>query len=94
MNERDLESSVSDQSDPQERILIVDDDASMRTALMESVRRLGYEVQDEDDGLRPARVADLVRMVKDTHRNLARVKEHYDRGNRLTGLYEKAVTRR
>ena len=26
--------------------------------------------------------------------NLARVKEHYDRGNRLTGLYEKAVRRR
>ena len=50
MNERDLESHVSDQPDAQERILIVDDDASMRTALMESVRRLGYEVQGAIDG--------------------------------------------
>jgi two-component system response regulator FlrC len=33
-----------------ERILIVDDDPSMRTALMESVRRLGYEVQGAVDG--------------------------------------------
>ncbi|MEK7764173.1 MAG: response regulator, partial [Nitrospirota bacterium] len=33
-----------------ERILIVDDDPSMRTALVESVRRLGYDVQGAVDG--------------------------------------------
>ncbi len=33
-----------------ERILIVDDDPSMRTALMESVRRLGFDVQGANDG--------------------------------------------
>lgn len=33
-----------------ERILIVDDDPSMRTALMESVRRLGFDVQGATDG--------------------------------------------
>ena len=32
------------------KVLIVDDDPSMRTALMESVRRLGYDVQGAIDG--------------------------------------------
>lgn len=50
MSEREMDSSVSEQPEPQERILIVDDDPSMRTALMESVRRLGYEVQGATDG--------------------------------------------
>ncbi|MDZ4853497.1 MAG: sigma-54 dependent transcriptional regulator [Nitrospirota bacterium] len=35
---------------PADRIVIVDDDPSMRIALMESVRRLGYEVQGAIDG--------------------------------------------
>jgi two-component system response regulator FlrC len=50
MNEREMDSSVSEQPEAPERILIVDDDPSMRTALMESVRRLGYEVQGATDG--------------------------------------------
>ncbi|MDH5670336.1 MAG: sigma-54 dependent transcriptional regulator [Nitrospira sp.] len=50
MNEREMEGEVSDGSDAGERILIVDDDSSMRTALMESVRRLGYVVQGAMDG--------------------------------------------
>lgn len=33
-----------------ERVLIVDDDSSMRTALMESVRRLGFDAQGAMDG--------------------------------------------
>ena len=50
MNERDLDSGAHERSDQCDRILIVDDDPSMRTALMESVRRLGYEVQGAIDG--------------------------------------------
>jgi two-component system response regulator FlrC len=50
MSERAIEHSVADSPDTPERILIVDDDPSMRTALMESVRRLGYEVQGAIDG--------------------------------------------
>lgn len=50
MNERDVEQSALESADVLERILIVDDDPSMRTALMESVRRLGYEVQGATDG--------------------------------------------
>jgi DNA-binding NtrC family response regulator len=43
----DLETQSSSQA---ERVLIVDDDPSMRTALIESVRRLGYDVQGATDG--------------------------------------------
>ena len=50
MNERDIDNGITDQPETLERILIVDDDASMRTALMESVRRLGYDVQGASDG--------------------------------------------
>ncbi len=49
MNDRDDCGQMENQASG-ERILIVDDDASMRTALMESVRRLGYEVQGAVDG--------------------------------------------
>ena len=50
MSEQDavsLETAVPAQA---ERILIVDDDPSMRTALVESVRRLGYDAQGAVDG--------------------------------------------
>ncbi len=50
MNERDTDSSAPESPDMLDRILIVDDDPSMRTALMESVRRLGYDVQGAIDG--------------------------------------------
>jgi len=50
MNERDTDGSSLERADTVERILIVDDDPSMRTALMESVRRLGYAVQGAIDG--------------------------------------------
>lgn len=50
MNERDADSNSLESPDTGERILIVDDDPSMRTALMESVRRLGYAVQGAIDG--------------------------------------------
>jgi two-component system response regulator FlrC len=50
MSERDADVRVSDSSDSEDRILIVDDDPSMRTALMESVRRLGYAAQGAVDG--------------------------------------------
>ncbi|MBY0249283.1 MAG: sigma-54 dependent transcriptional regulator [Nitrospiraceae bacterium] len=50
MSERDTDARVSDSPDTEERILVVDDDPSMRTALMESVRRLGYAVQGAVDG--------------------------------------------
>ena len=51
MSEQDTVSLVADVPAQAERILIVDDDPSMRTALMESVRRLGYEVQGAMDGV-------------------------------------------
>lgn len=50
MSERDMDARASDNPDAEERILVVDDDPSMRTALMESVRRLGYTVQGAVDG--------------------------------------------
>lgn len=50
MSERDTDARASDSPDTEERILVVDDDPSMRTALMESVRRLGYEVLGAVDG--------------------------------------------
>ena len=50
MSEQDTGGHVSDIPEQAERVLIVDDDASMRTALMESVRRLGFDVQGAIDG--------------------------------------------
>jgi two-component system response regulator FlrC len=50
MSERDADIRASESSDAEDRILIVDDDPSMRTALMESVRRLGYAAQGAVDG--------------------------------------------
>lgn len=50
MNEREKNGPLLDQSEDGERILIVDDDPSMRTALMETVKRLGYSVQGAADG--------------------------------------------
>lgn len=50
MSERDADVRASESSDSEDRILIVDDDPSMRTALMESVRRLGYAAQGAVDG--------------------------------------------
>lgn len=51
MNDREKSNPLSDNGDENERILIVDDDPSMRTALMETVRRLGYSVQGATDGM-------------------------------------------
>ena len=51
MNDRDKNTTLSDHSDEGERVLIVDDDPSMRTALMETVKRLGYSVQGAVDGM-------------------------------------------
>lgn len=50
MSEHDTVGLATDVPAQTERILIVDDDPSMRTALMESARRLGYEVQGALDG--------------------------------------------
>ncbi|HSL01978.1 MAG TPA: sigma-54 dependent transcriptional regulator [Nitrospiraceae bacterium] len=50
MTEHDTAGLGADAPAQAERILIVDDDPSMRTALMESVRRLGYDVQGAIDG--------------------------------------------
>ena len=50
MSEHDATGHATDVPKQADRILIVDDDPSMRTALMESVRRLGYEVQGAVDG--------------------------------------------
>ncbi|MEC4889464.1 MAG: sigma-54 dependent transcriptional regulator [Nitrospira sp.] len=47
MTDREL---LTDAPETIERVLIVDDEPSMRTALMETVRRLGYEVQGAVDG--------------------------------------------
>ena len=47
MNDREMS---MEHSEGAERVLIEDDEPSMRTALMESVRRLGYEVQGAVDG--------------------------------------------
>ncbi|HXC68211.1 MAG TPA: sigma-54 dependent transcriptional regulator [Nitrospiraceae bacterium] len=51
MSENKTVSSETALAPQAERILIVDDDPSMRTALMESVRRLGYDVQGAVDGV-------------------------------------------
>ena len=51
MNDREKGNPLSENDDESERILIVDDDPSMRTALMETVRRLGYSVQGAVDGM-------------------------------------------
>ncbi len=59
MSEQDTGDSAIRIPAQADRILIVDDDPSMRTALMESVRRLGYEVQGAIDG------ADAVERVSD-----------------------------
>ena len=50
MTDHNTERLMTDVPEQPERILIVDDDPSMRTALMESVRRLGYDVQGATDG--------------------------------------------
>lgn len=43
--------SVAESNEGAERVFIVDDDPSMRTALLETVRRLGYTVQGAADGV-------------------------------------------
>ena len=50
MIDHNTERPMTDVPAQVERILIVDDDPSMRTALMESVRRLGFDVQGAVDG--------------------------------------------
>ena len=50
MTEHNTECPMTDVHAQAERILIVDDDPSMRMALMESVRRLGFDVQGAMDG--------------------------------------------
>ena len=50
MSEQDRGGQAADILEHAERVLIVDDDSSMRTALMESVRRLGFDVQGAVDG--------------------------------------------
>jgi two-component system response regulator FlrC len=50
MTDHNTERPRTDIPEQAERILIVDDDPSMRTALMESVRRLGFDVQGAVDG--------------------------------------------
>ena len=50
MTDHNTECPMTDVPTQAERILIVDDDPSMRTALMESVRRLGFDVQGAMDG--------------------------------------------
>jgi PleD family two-component response regulator len=51
MDERVREGSEMTSADATERIMIVDDDHSMRIALVESVRRLGYVAEGVGDGL-------------------------------------------
>jgi two-component system response regulator FlrC len=51
MNDREKNGSLSDSNDENERILIVDDDPSMRAALTETVKRLGYSAQGAVDGI-------------------------------------------
>lgn len=51
MSDHGTEDLVADIPAQAERILIVDDDPSMRMALMESVRRFGYDVQGAVDGV-------------------------------------------
>jgi DNA-binding NtrC family response regulator len=51
MNDREKDGSLSNTNGENERILIVDDDPSMRAALMETVKRLGYSAQGAVDGM-------------------------------------------
>jgi two-component system response regulator FlrC len=51
MNDGDKQVSLSENGEEKERIVIVDDDPSMRTALMETIKRLGYSVQGAVDGM-------------------------------------------
>ncbi len=51
MTDREKSTPLSENGDENERILIVDDDPSMRTALMETVKRLGYSAQGAVDGM-------------------------------------------
>jgi two-component system response regulator FlrC len=51
MSDRDKNSPLPESAEENERVLIVDDDPSMRAALMETVRRLGYSVQGASDGV-------------------------------------------
>jgi DNA-binding NtrC family response regulator len=57
MTDHKIERLLTDVPEQAERIMIVDDDPSMRIALMESVRRLGFDVQGASDG------ADAVELV-------------------------------
>ena len=50
MTDREKQSPTAETGEEQERILVVDDDPSMRIALMETIRRLGYAVQGASDG--------------------------------------------
>lgn len=50
MNEREKNGPLIDNGEESERVLIVDDDPSMRTALLETVKRLGYATQAAIDG--------------------------------------------
>lgn len=50
MTEREKQTPTTETGEEQERILVVDDDPSMRIALMETIRRLGYAVQGAADG--------------------------------------------
>ncbi len=50
MNEREKNGPLLDNGEEIERVLIVDDDPSMRTALLETVKRLGYSAQAAIDG--------------------------------------------
>ncbi len=50
MTDRAKQTPTAETGEEQERILVVDDDPSMRIALMETVKRLGYTVQGAADG--------------------------------------------
>lgn len=50
MTDREKQIPMVETGEEQERILVVDDDPSMRIALMETIRRLGYAVQGATDG--------------------------------------------
>ncbi len=50
MIDREKQVPTAETGEEQERILVVDDDPSMRIALMETIKRLGYAVQGAVDG--------------------------------------------
>lgn len=50
MTDREKQIPMAETGEEQERILVVDDDPSMRIALMETIERLGYAVQRATDG--------------------------------------------